>query len=489
MTNWKRLLGILMALGLLVAACTSTGDDDDSAQPAATAEATPASAAAETADAAETPDEAETADAAETPEATPGAEETSTAAADDEPVDTGPEFVSVDARGVTDETISIGVTIVDFEALAALGVAQMSWGDQEDIWQTLIDATNASGGIHGRQLVATFAPYNPVVQASAEAACVELTEDIEVFAVLGGFTGPVSSANVCFSQSGVAQFGISPDPDLAREVPWVATDAAEERRMVLLGSLLIKRGLLEGKKFGIVGFEDRKAAIDANLIPYLAETGLEPTRAFYTRVRDGDIQALNAETDVWIERIRADGLEHLIFIDDAVGLIGDLIKRGYEGQSSVDWAITLSAEEGVPAEAFDGVISVADNEEAGWDAPGIKECRDIFEAARPDLAPLPAPIDVLDSEDVDNWPTGLQWACEYFQLFVAVMNASETPTNEAVMDAIANNLGSFSFGSSPYASLGPDKFDANDSFYEAEWDHTIGAQGAWNPSSELLDLG
>ena len=63
----------------------------------------------------------------------------------------------------------------------------ISHGDYEAAYQALFDDINASGGIHGRTLEPVFAPINPVGTDGADAACVELTEDEDVFVVTGFF--------------------------------------------------------------------------------------------------------------------------------------------------------------------------------------------------------------------------------------------------------------------------------------------------------------
>ncbi len=190
MTRRKNLLVAIALAGVLAAGCSSTDDDDD----------------------------VTTEDTTETTVAADGTDVTDTTIAGDTGTTAAP--APVDARGVTDETINIAVTLVDFEALAVVGVGTgEGWGDQEEIWQALIDAVNANGGVHGRQLVATYHKFNPADLGSSEAACVEITQDEENFAVLAGFVGLVIESNNCFAQNDIAQFSISPDPARAAEVP------------------------------------------------------------------------------------------------------------------------------------------------------------------------------------------------------------------------------------------------------------------------------
>jgi ABC-type glycerol-3-phosphate transport system substrate-binding protein len=69
------------------------------------------------------------------------------------PAATGP------APGVTDDSIEIGVTYVDTEALVASGL-NYDLGEHEAVYTALFDAINADGGINGRQVEPVF-PHRP----------------------------------------------------------------------------------------------------------------------------------------------------------------------------------------------------------------------------------------------------------------------------------------------------------------------------------------
>ncbi len=473
MRNRKRLVAAVMAVGLVSAACSSTDDAADTTE-----------AAVETAAPATDPPEETTAPTA--------AESVAPDTTVEEVVDTTvPELVSVDQAGVTDETISIGVTLVDWDALNEMGVNQVGWGDQELIWNALIDDINANGGVKGRQLEPVFAKYNPVLQATAEAACVALTEDVESFAVLGGFTGPAAPANACMAQKGVAQFSTSPDPTLAATVPWVSAETSETRRLSLLGNLLVKNGTLEGKKFGIAGYEAAKENVEANLLPLLAEAGFTPTATFYSASDGSGGQAeIDAEVAVWYEKISAEGIDFMIYADDGAGFIGDVASLGYTGAAAVDWGeLSLAGDAKLPGVegGLAGTISMlpfANN----WETSGVQECAAKVNAALPELAPIPDPATLAADGDVPQWGTGVMWACRYLGVFMATMNAAELPTNESVLDAIENNMASFSFAEYEFASFGPGKYDANDGFAEAAWDPTAGLEGKYVVQGDVQDL-
>jgi len=98
---------------------------------------------------------------------------------------TAATFPTAPAPGVTDDSVKIGVTYVD---LASLGdIVTIDHGDYESAYQALFDDINANGGINGRIVDPVIVPINPVGTEASDAACVQLTEDEDVFAVIGFF--------------------------------------------------------------------------------------------------------------------------------------------------------------------------------------------------------------------------------------------------------------------------------------------------------------
>src|SRR3712207_3366070 len=103
MRTWGgwRLAAVIATLGLLVAACTTSEDDGDDSGTAATEEGGGGGGGLGT--------------------------------------------------GVTEDTIKIGFSYVDLEALAQAGVLDITHGPYEEIMQSLVEDLNENGGINGRQ--------------------------------------------------------------------------------------------------------------------------------------------------------------------------------------------------------------------------------------------------------------------------------------------------------------------------------------------------
>src|SRR5689334_10369549 len=79
------------------------------------------------------------------------------------PVPTGP------SPGVTDDSVKVGITYVDLEALG--DIVTLDHGDYEVAYNAVIDDINADGGVNGRTIEPVFAPINPIGTDSADASC------------------------------------------------------------------------------------------------------------------------------------------------------------------------------------------------------------------------------------------------------------------------------------------------------------------------------
>jgi hypothetical protein len=86
-------------------------------------------------------------------------------------------------QGVTATTIRIGIPVIDFPALEAVGV-RLNDGSFQDAYLALTAYINAHGGVDGRKVVPFFTLDNPAVATSDTSSCSELTEDDHVFIVM-----------------------------------------------------------------------------------------------------------------------------------------------------------------------------------------------------------------------------------------------------------------------------------------------------------------
>lgn len=404
------------------------------------------------------------------------------------PTETTALELTASAPGVTEDTITVAYTYLDFDSLVDQGLVASGWGDQELAFQSLVDDLNERGGINGRQVEVVFEPYSPVGTEEAEAACLRLTEDTEVFAVLGGFLGPAEPANSCIVGQGntILVGGVQSAERLAdAQAPWITDRAQRTRKAGILLQLLEDEGHLEDASVALVtniDAEDIRGDVQASL----EEFGVDPVEDLLLDAPIGDIPAEDAAWGPLAERIRGSGADTVMIVGNPSSAVRNLASQGLD----VDlWATDEDSLQNLgatvePADAEGTLAATPPTGDDVLDAEGIAACLDAFTAANPDVdVSLPSELEEGD----EAWISGILLGCGFLQLFEAVATeAGADLTNVSFADA-AGRLEEFAFGVSPFASLG-DKTDANDSFQLAEFSADVGRNGGLEPLTDVTDV-
>src|ERR1700722_3094590 len=149
-------------------------------------------------------------------------------------------------EGVTATTIRIGVSVINFTALRAVGVT-LNDGNYQDAVSALTANMNAHGGVDGRKVVPYFVLANPAVASSTTSSCSELTEDDKVFIVL------FPAYPDCYQQTHDTPVigGVLPGPlpaSVAADFSLAPPDAAYDPVQL---AAFDKQGAFKGKKVGI----------------------------------------------------------------------------------------------------------------------------------------------------------------------------------------------------------------------------------------------
>ena len=486
------LIAMLVALAMVAAACGGNDDEGDADAPAP-APATEAPAAPDPEPEPEATEPEPEEDAPAEPE--PALED---APEEEEPVfepapteEPEPEIpLTATWRGVTAETITIGVTYLDIDQLVELGFSPATWGDQEQVIQALVDDINVRGGINGRQVEVIMDKYNPIGATEAEAACLRLTEDNEVFAILFGFLGPAEVANTCIvgTQETILVGGtITPERLADARAPWVNERVTREVSTGALFTLLEAEGMLEGRSIAVVADSSAAAQLE-EVAGLLRARGIEPVLEIATSSQVADLIAQNQEWAALSERIRAAGTNTLLLVGNASAGIENASLNGLEVDIWATDASGLGSNIGsnVNPESARGVITVGSmtGSQIFETDPRFKECLDAFNANHPDIE-IKHPDTLEEGEPL--WFTALSGHCRFFQIFELLATAAgPILTHETFAEAIAN-IGEFSIAGQPYASLGSDKLSSNDSFQLLEQDPDLGARGQLVPIGPMRD--
>ena len=395
--------------------------------------------------------------------------------------------LTASARGVTADTITVGYSYLDFDLLKEKNLVASGFGDQQLAFQTMVDALNKAGGINGRQVKVVYEKYSPLGTEDAEAVCLRLTQDNEIFAVLGGFLGPAEPANTCIvgQQKTVLVGGVQSAERLAEaKAPWITDRPPRTRQADILLNLLKSKGMLDGKKVAVVTNTDAQDAHDA-VLETLGEFGLDPVDDLTLDAPIGDIPAEDAAWAALGERVRSSGANTLL----VAGNPGSTIRNRTALGLTVDmWALDqetlLNLGTSVKKEDAKGVLTAAPPGNL-LEQPAFTKCRDTFTAANPGVTVLPQEQLTETDEDVLS---GLVLACNYLDLFRIVATAAgPNLTNDTFAGALTN-LPDFAIATEPFASLGPDKFSSNDSFQLVTFNPDKGPTGGLDPLSDIQDV-
>jgi ABC-type branched-subunit amino acid transport system substrate-binding protein len=469
-------MAVVLAFAIVAAAC---GDDEEPAsQPAAPAEEPSAAPDPEPEAPAEEPEApAEEAEApAEEPEepAEEPAEEPEEPAEEPEPE---PEPVELTAsyRGVTEDSIKIGVLLIDKDLLFETVGVLLNWGDNVAQYQEAIDAINEAGGVNGRSIEAVFELVDPLSETAYDEACVRLTQDEQVFAAVG-FVRP-SDAALCYAEVNDTPFvgylsDINSGVTDRSVLPIITSNALPERMDVALATTVGATGALDGKTIAVLGNSEARNDL---VVSALADMGYDVASTTVTAVPTDDEAADAAELDIVIQRWIADGVD---FIFDTAGLDRPLAAANRAGFEA-DWAsnrttiLSLSRFDSgaTEAEVARTVVVAVPSVELIYEqghGPTVA-CVDRWNQNHPDEQAVFYP----GEDDLDNLQR-IARSCQQIGTLARIAElAGPDLTTESFAAALAQ-VGSYEIAELPFASLGAGKWDANDVVTLFRWDSDLG---------------
>ncbi|MGI9602142.1 MAG: ABC transporter substrate-binding protein [Acidimicrobiales bacterium] len=397
-------------------------------------------------------------------------------------------------RGVTADTITLGVLTADLEAIR--DVVDIDNGDVGLVYETMIDDLNARGGIGGRQIDMHLVKYSPLEMVDAERACVDLTEDHAVFAVIGAFFGPVRATNTCLNGANETIIvGGTQTPELLAQTraPWISDGMSAERRFRATIDLYAREGLLDDHTIAVIDTASEHGITEQALLPAFDDLGLARPTVLTSDSAAGDVAALASEIAVFSERIASQGVDLVLLANSQVPLgFGLLRDNGYSGDIyAVEEGPQLGEIGGYDASRdpaiYDGAIgSMGLTDTEAFELESTQTCIDTFEAANP-------AIDVQRSDLVPDgeadWLFTLYGACRLLRIFeLAAAAAGPELTNDSFA-AGAATLTSFETAGRPYNSLSDTKTDAGDGLRLGVFDSTIPPAGGLAPLTEFTDIG
>jgi len=391
-------------------------------------------------------------------------------------------------RGVTAEAITIGHTAIDFDALNNDYGLDLAFQDFRPQMDAIVAWYNENGGVLGRQIEVIHDVYLPVGATTAEEVCLRLTEDVEVFAILNGFSGPGAEiVNECITEvHDTILVGGLPSADQAASAGglWVTTDMSLDRRNPAFVTLLEEAGVLEelGSMMVVGSNPDEQAQVE-QMAKALRAAGVDvPVETWTTAT--GDDTATRAEVEVFIERARSDNVSTIVLLGEDelrnIKFFESAPEFTYvmgNGDRITDW-------QSIPPEGLspDTRVLTNNNGPSSVDDERIAECITVVEEA--------LGIEVIPTEELDegapNYWSGTAGACQRMAMFAQIAEAAGPElTNDswaAALDAVPD----LSIPGYEFVSLSSDKVDARDQLVLAEYDlDTL----TFEPISDPVDVG
>lgn len=360
---------------------------------------------------------------------------------DDPATTTAPsEDLMASARGITETTVRIGVAIPD--------VSQFSnSGDQVARYRVVADEINANGGVIGRQIELVVAEWSLTDTTGFDAACVELTEDEELFAVITRTPSGFGSMT-CFADLGdtITINGLDlADAEVEQSGGKLFSVLSDTSAALLGGISLLADELADAKVAITVAADDAGGEATAvELEAVLTDLGVEVVeRTQGTVAYADDPNTALAEYDRFAEIWNSSGATHVIGVgngvigaayaideqnlEDDVVLITPLLNPRTLNSLNADLSVLQMIGIAVPAPG--------DVAQAGLH--GMPECIDRVETELGETV-----IFFPEEEELNALPSTFQ-ACASFDFLTAALEAiGPNPTQE---DFLALTDAGFSF--------------------------------------------
>jgi hypothetical protein len=367
-------------------------------------------------------------------------------------------------QGVTSTTIRIGIPVINFTALQAVGV-KLNDGNYHDAVSALTANMNAHGGVDGRKVVPYFVEMNPAVASSISSSCSELTEDDKTFIVLF----PVYPD--CFQQTydtpvigGVlpGTLPASAAPDFSLTPPDAAYDPVQL-------AAFDKRGAFKGKKVGLFyGVED---IYEAKVVQSdLKRLHVDVVLSAEDSVPATDTVAADEDAQTIALRFQSAGVNEVVGVGGTGATTWPRALLDNQSTYKPPWIATnvtalgsyvASAKGGNPY--LDNVMAStpAPSTYQAWMDPAMQKCAAVVRKAYPSDA-IAAPVNPNSphaaASGSDTTYAAVEAACQDLAIFAKIADAAGKSLTVASFAKAGYRLRNVTFpGSGGPVSFGPDQ--------------------------------
>ena len=385
-------------------------------------------------------------------------------------------------QGVTPTSIKLGITYPDVAAIRS--IINVDPGDYHVAYTTLINQINAHGGINGRKIDPVFAPVDPLGTAGAATACTKLTEDDNVFAVLGFFQGADVACYLTTHNVPIIGASLTAAQSAQATAPWFNTIISDSDLIPKEMAIFKQEGAFAGKKVGVVGTSPDQAEMNL-VIPELHKLGIDVVQTAVNSVPDTDPAAFTQEYGVIAEKFQTSGVNTVV----AVGNAGNSWAEALQSNQStyhprivatdyIDLDAYVTNKLGYSQAIIKNALTAGGYPPVAvvWDDPAMKRCVASIHAAEPG-ATINDPVTATSSTPV-TW-TAPELACQQMALFSAFAKAAGKTLNNQTLSKGAVSLGHVTIpGGGGSFSFSSGHGDGNGPVFVYQW----------NPTKNVLQL-
>ena len=346
-------------------------------------------------------------------------------------------------QGVTSSSIKIGITYPDVAAIRS--IINVDPGDYQVAYTTLINQINRGGGINGRKIVPVFAPVDPLGTTAAATACTHLTEDENVFAVLGFFQAPDIACYVNTHSMPIIGASLTAAQSAQAKAPWFNNIISDSDLIPKEMAIFKQEGAFAGKKVGVVGTSADKGELDL-VIPALRKAKVNVVQTATNAVPDTDVAAQTQEYGVIAQKFQSSGVNTVV----AVGNSGNGWPAALQSNQStyrprliatdyIDLDAYVSNKAGYTQSILKNAITAGGYAPVAvvWNDPAMKRCIATIHAAEPG-AVINNPVTATASTPV-TW-TAPELACQQMSMFSQFAKAAGKTLNSQTLAKGAASL-------------------------------------------------
>lgn len=383
--------------------------------------------------------------------------------------------------GVTPETVKLGVLVPRSE-LAGIDVSEYT-GDIPGLWRAYVDEVNETTGVGGRRIEPVLVDYDGLSQDDMRAACVALTEDAKVFAVVnaGGYYGdPILCVTEQHATPAILQSSEIRDFYARSAGRFISIGMEKERTLINWARRSFADGRFDGHKIGVLDREGvDKVAVDQALVPEMERLGVPIT---HRSTISADFAVAQNQIQLEVQEMQRKGVTLVFFatgFTHAAVFAQNAESQGWRPQySGSDFAgATLDTYAAAMPPSFAGAYGYT-SLRTGESRVGLDEaandarCREIAERR----------LNKEIARDSGEYVTGAT-ACGILDLFVrGFLAAGPNPTQVSFTGAMAA-IGAFDGPYTGASSFAPGKTDAPDVIRSVSFD---GGCRCWMPTGPFL---